>query len=127
MCCSAPPTLVPIVTYQPFLRMNYYRCNLQRREDKEDELLSLQFEKQVRHSATPRRPNGFSVLLSPHQRSWFRPYPLLSGIEKACDGVLGLENFNSYYDPSLKPLKICSRIAETISSESARQAYQFLL
>ncbi|KAF5752523.1 UDP-D-GLUCURONATE 4-EPIMERASE 6 family protein [Tripterygium wilfordii] len=58
------------------------------------------WEKQVRHSATPRRPNGFSVLVT--GAAGFVGSHCSLALKKRGDGVLGLDNFNSYYDPSLK-------------------------
>lgn len=58
------------------------------------------WEKQVRHSATPRRPNGFSVLVT--GAAGFVGSHCSVALKKRGDGVLGLDNFNSYYDPSLK-------------------------
>lgn len=58
------------------------------------------WEKQVRKSATPRRPNGFSVLVT--GAGGFVGTHCSLALKKRGDGVLGLDNFNSYYDPSLK-------------------------
>ncbi|XP_065862744.1 UDP-glucuronate 4-epimerase 6 [Euphorbia lathyris] len=58
------------------------------------------WEKQVRHSATPRRPNGFSVLVT--GAAGFVGSHSSLALKKRGDGVLGLDNFNNYYDPSLK-------------------------
>ncbi|XP_042518675.1 UDP-glucuronate 4-epimerase 6-like [Macadamia integrifolia] len=58
------------------------------------------WEKQVRHSSTPRRPNGFSVLVT--GAGGFVGTHCSLALKKRGDGVLGLDNFNSYYDPSLK-------------------------
>ncbi|CAA3007367.1 UDP-glucuronate 4-epimerase 6-like [Olea europaea var. sylvestris] len=58
------------------------------------------WEKQVRHSATPSRPNGFSVLVT--GAAGFVGTHCSLALKKRGDGVLGLDNFNSYYDPSLK-------------------------
>lgn len=58
------------------------------------------WEKQVRHSATPRRPNGFSVLVT--GAAGFVGSHCSLALKKRGDGVLGLDNFNDYYDPSLK-------------------------
>uniref|UniRef100_A0A2P2JKZ2 UDP-glucuronate 4-epimerase n=1 Tax=Rhizophora mucronata TaxID=61149 RepID=A0A2P2JKZ2_RHIMU len=58
------------------------------------------WEKQVRHSSTPRRPNGFSVLVT--GAAGFIGAHCSLALKKRGDGVLGLDNFNSYYDPSLK-------------------------
>ncbi|XP_052190833.1 UDP-glucuronate 4-epimerase 6 [Diospyros lotus] len=61
---------------------------------------SSSWEKQVRHSSTPRRPNGFSVLVT--GAAGFVGTHCSLALKKRGDGVLGLDNFNSYYDPSLK-------------------------
>ncbi|KAM2087430.1 hypothetical protein ACFX1X_031970 [Malus domestica] len=58
------------------------------------------WEKQVRKSATPRRPNGMSVLVT--GAAGFVGSHCSLALKKGGDGVLGLDNFNSYYDPSLK-------------------------
>ncbi|KAL1358262.1 UDP-glucuronate 4-epimerase 6 [Arachis hypogaea] len=58
------------------------------------------WEKQVRHSSTPRRPNGMSVLVT--GAAGFVGSHCSLALKKRGDGVLGLDNFNSYYDPSLK-------------------------
>ncbi|KAA8548371.1 hypothetical protein F0562_000055 [Nyssa sinensis] len=58
------------------------------------------WEKQVRHSSTPRRPKGFSVLVT--GAAGFIGTHCSFALKKRGDGVLGLDNFNSYYDPSLK-------------------------
>ncbi|KAI3926094.1 hypothetical protein MKW98_028230 [Papaver atlanticum] len=58
------------------------------------------WEKQVRHSATPRRPNGFSILVT--GAAGFVGTHCALALKKRGDGVLGLDNFNSYYDPTLK-------------------------
>ncbi|KAG9446069.1 hypothetical protein H6P81_012197 [Aristolochia fimbriata] len=59
-----------------------------------------QWEKQVRHSSTPRRPDGLSVLVT--GAAGFVGTHASLALKKRGDGVLGLDNFNSYYDPSLK-------------------------
>ncbi|XP_047334327.1 UDP-glucuronate 4-epimerase 6-like [Impatiens glandulifera] len=58
------------------------------------------WEKQVRHSATPRRQKGFSVLVT--GAAGFVGSHCSIALKKRGDGVLGLDNFNSYYDTSLK-------------------------
>ncbi|CAK9151323.1 unnamed protein product [Ilex paraguariensis] len=58
------------------------------------------WEKQVRRSATPHRPHGFSVLVT--GAAGFVGTHCSLALKKRGDGVLGLDNFNSYYDPSLK-------------------------
>ncbi|XP_057428828.1 UDP-glucuronate 4-epimerase 6 [Lotus japonicus] len=58
------------------------------------------WEKQVRNSATPRRPNGMSVLVT--GAVGFVGTHCSLALKKRGDGVLGLDNFNTYYDPSLK-------------------------
>ncbi|XP_044486316.1 UDP-glucuronate 4-epimerase 6-like [Mangifera indica] len=56
--------------------------------------------KQLRHSATPRRPNGFTVLVT--GAAGFVGSHCSLALKKRGDGVLGLDNFNDYYDPTLK-------------------------
>nr|XP_023916020.1 UDP-glucuronate 4-epimerase 6 [Quercus suber]POF06088.1 udp-glucuronate 4-epimerase 6 [Quercus suber] len=58
------------------------------------------WEKQVRHSSTPRRSNGMSVLVT--GSAGFIGSHCSLALKKRGDGVLGLDNFNDYYDPSLK-------------------------
>lgn len=58
------------------------------------------WEKQVRHSSTPRRVNGLSVLVT--GAAGFVGSHCSMALKKRGDGVLGIDNFNSYYDPSLK-------------------------
>ncbi|KAK6781261.1 hypothetical protein RDI58_023445 [Solanum bulbocastanum] len=58
------------------------------------------WEKQVRHSSTPHRPNGLSVLVT--GAAGFVGSHCSLALKKRGDGVLGIDNFNSYYDPSLK-------------------------
>ncbi|PHU24687.1 UDP-glucuronate 4-epimerase 6 [Capsicum chinense] len=58
------------------------------------------WEKQVRHSSTPHHPNGLSVLVT--GAAGFVGSHCSLALKKRGDGVLGLDNFNSYYDPSLK-------------------------
>lgn len=58
------------------------------------------WEKKVRHSSTPRRPGGFSVLVT--GAGGFVGTHCSLALKKRGDGVLGLDNFNTYYDPSLK-------------------------
>ncbi|XP_074563091.1 UDP-glucuronate 4-epimerase 1-like [Curcuma longa] len=60
----------------------------------------MQWEKQVRASATPRRPGGKSVLLT--GAAGFVGTHVSLALRKRGDGVVGLDNFNNYYDPSLK-------------------------
>jgi len=58
------------------------------------------WEKQVRKSSTPRSPTGISVLVT--GAGGFVGSHCSLALRKRGDGVLGLDNFNSYYDPSLK-------------------------
>ncbi|XP_010532756.1 PREDICTED: UDP-glucuronate 4-epimerase 6 [Tarenaya hassleriana] len=58
------------------------------------------WEKRVRLSSAPRRPNGFSVLVT--GAAGFVGSHCSIALKKRGDGVLGLDNFNDYYDPSLK-------------------------
>ncbi|CAN4090862.1 unnamed protein product [Withania somnifera] len=58
------------------------------------------WERQVGRSATPHRPNGFSVLVT--GAAGFVGSHCSLALKKRGDGVLGIDNFNSYYDPSLK-------------------------
>ncbi|KAK9664538.1 hypothetical protein RND81_14G049700 [Saponaria officinalis] len=58
------------------------------------------WEKQVRKSSTPRRAGGFKVLVT--GAAGFVGSHCSLALKKRGDGVLGFDNFNSYYDPSLK-------------------------
>ncbi|KAL3744121.1 hypothetical protein ACJRO7_013387 [Eucalyptus globulus] len=62
----------------------------------------IQWEKQVRVSARPRRPAGagHSVLVT--GAAGFVGAHVSLALRKRGDGVVGLDNFNPYYDPSLK-------------------------
>lgn len=60
----------------------------------------IQWEKQVRISAQPHRTNGFSVVVT--GAAGFVGSHVSLALKKRGDGVVGLDNFNSYYDPSLK-------------------------
>ncbi|KAL2332607.1 hypothetical protein Fmac_013820 [Flemingia macrophylla] len=61
---------------------------------------SAAWEKQVRHSATTRRPNAMIVLVT--GAAGFVGSHCSLALKKRGDGVVGLDNFNPYYDPSLK-------------------------
>ncbi|EFJ37477.1 hypothetical protein SELMODRAFT_77268 [Selaginella moellendorffii] len=58
------------------------------------------WEKQVRHSARTKRENGMVVLVT--GAAGFVGTHVSLALKKRGDGVVGLDNFNSYYDPSLK-------------------------
>ncbi|CAK9171371.1 unnamed protein product [Ilex paraguariensis] len=60
----------------------------------------IQWERQVRTSGQPRRPNGFSVLVT--GAAGFVGTHVSLALKKRGDGVVGLDNFNNYYDPLLK-------------------------
>ncbi|KAL6540847.1 UDP-glucuronate 4-epimerase 1 [Orobanche minor] len=60
----------------------------------------VHWEKQVRSSAQIHRHNGFSVLVT--GAAGFVGTHVSLALKKRGDGVVGLDNFNSYYDPSLK-------------------------
>ncbi|KAJ4844941.1 UDP-glucuronate 4-epimerase 3 [Turnera subulata] len=59
-----------------------------------------EWEKRVRTSARIRSRNGFSVLVT--GAAGFVGTHVSSALKRRGDGVLGLDNFNDYYDPSLK-------------------------
>ncbi|KMZ60445.1 UDP-D-glucuronate 4-epimerase 6 [Zostera marina] len=59
-----------------------------------------QWEKLVRQSSTPRKVTGKTVLVT--GAAGFVGSHCVLALKKRGDGVLGLDNFNSYYDPSLK-------------------------
>ncbi|KAF2282673.1 hypothetical protein P3X46_014650 [Hevea brasiliensis] len=58
------------------------------------------WEKRVRASARIRSRNGFSVLVT--GAAGFVGTHVSAALKRRGDGVLGLDNFNDYYDPSLK-------------------------
>lgn len=58
------------------------------------------FEKRVRVSAKIRSRNGISVLVT--GAAGFVGTHVSAALKRRGDGVLGLDNFNDYYDPSLK-------------------------
>ncbi|KMT00074.1 hypothetical protein BVRB_1g019010 [Beta vulgaris subsp. vulgaris] len=58
------------------------------------------WEKRVRNSGRVRAPNGFSVLVT--GAAGFVGTHVSAALKRRGDGVLGLDNFNDYYDPSLK-------------------------
>ncbi|CAI9098637.1 OLC1v1035316C1 [Oldenlandia corymbosa var. corymbosa] len=60
----------------------------------------IHWEKQVRNSAQIHRPNGFSVLVT--GAAGFVGSHVSLALKKRGDGVVGFDNFNNYYDPSLK-------------------------
>jgi len=60
----------------------------------------IQWEKKVRSSANPRRKDGHTVLVT-GVAGFVGAHVSLSLVKRG-DGVVGLDNFNSYYDPSLK-------------------------
>jgi len=59
-----------------------------------------QWEKRVWSSAKVRASNGISVLVT--GAAGFVGTHVSAALKKRGDGVLGLDNFNDYYDPSLK-------------------------
>lgn len=58
------------------------------------------WEKQVRHSCHPRRSDGKLVLVT--GAAGFVGMHVSLALKKRGDGVVGLDNFNNYYDPALK-------------------------
>eukprot|EP00252_Welwitschia_mirabilis_P015560 TRINITY_DN3431_c0_g1_i1.p1 TRINITY_DN3431_c0_g1~~TRINITY_DN3431_c0_g1_i1.p1 ORF type:complete len:442 (+),score=14.53 TRINITY_DN3431_c0_g1_i1:165-1490(+) len=58
------------------------------------------WEKQVRRSCSVRRHNGMVVLVT--GAAGFVGSHVSLALKKRGDGVLGIDNFNNYYDPSLK-------------------------
>ncbi|KAK4392673.1 UDP-glucuronate 4-epimerase 1 [Sesamum angolense] len=60
----------------------------------------IHWEKQVRSSAQIHRQNGFSVLVT--GAAGFVGTHVSLALKKRGDGVVGLDNFNNYYDPALK-------------------------
>ncbi|KAH1105577.1 hypothetical protein J1N35_009345 [Gossypium stocksii] len=60
----------------------------------------IQWEKQIRNSAKTNRPSGMSVLVT--GAAGFIGSHVSLALKKRGDGVVGLDNFNNYYDPSLK-------------------------
>ncbi|KAK6944296.1 NAD-dependent epimerase/dehydratase [Dillenia turbinata] len=60
----------------------------------------IQWEKQVRNSAETHRSGGISVLVT--GAAGFVGTHVSLALKKRGDGVVGIDNFNNYYDPSLK-------------------------
>ncbi|XP_022888098.1 UDP-glucuronate 4-epimerase 1-like [Olea europaea var. sylvestris] len=60
----------------------------------------IQWEKQVRASAQIHRLNGLSVLVT--GAAGFVGTHVSLALKKRGDGIVGLDNFNNYYDPTLK-------------------------
>ncbi|CAN1228535.1 UDP-glucuronate 4-epimerase 1 [Linum grandiflorum] len=60
----------------------------------------IQWEKQIRNSAQIRRQGGISVLVT--GSAGFVGTHVALALKKRGDGVVGIDNFNAYYDPSLK-------------------------
>ncbi|KAK3221710.1 hypothetical protein Dsin_008735 [Dipteronia sinensis] len=60
----------------------------------------IQWEKQVRNSAQIHRSGGMSVLVT--GAAGFVGTHVSLALKKRGDGVVGIDNFNNYYDPSLK-------------------------
>ncbi|XP_004239852.2 UDP-glucuronate 4-epimerase 6-like [Solanum lycopersicum] len=58
------------------------------------------WEKKVRHSSIPKKINGKVVLVT--GAAGFVGSHCGLALKKRGDGVIGIDNFNSYYDPSLK-------------------------
>ncbi|KQJ99081.1 UDP-glucuronate 4-epimerase 6 [Brachypodium distachyon] len=58
------------------------------------------WDRAVRRSATPRRANGMSVLVT--GAAGFVGFHCAMALAARGDGVVGLDNFNAYYDVSLK-------------------------
>ncbi|KAK8954393.1 UDP-glucuronate 4-epimerase 1 [Platanthera zijinensis] len=63
-------------------------------------LSSSAWDRQIRESAAPVRSQGLSVLVT--GAAGFVGSHCSLALRKRGDGVVGLDNFNSYYDPSLK-------------------------
>ncbi|KAH0673357.1 hypothetical protein KY284_024444 [Solanum tuberosum] len=61
---------------------------------------SAGWEKKVRHSSIPKKINGKVVLVT--GAAGFVGSHCALALKKRGDGVIGIDNFNSYYDPSLK-------------------------
>lgn len=60
----------------------------------------IQWEKQVRNSAQIHRTGGMSVLVT--GAAGFVGSHVSLALKRRGDGVVGIDNFNNYYDPSLK-------------------------
>ncbi|CAL9194760.1 unnamed protein product, partial [Musa hybrid cultivar] len=91
--------------YPPLLLLSHYSAAAARSSHRS--LLSSDvtyggaaWEREVRSSATPRRPSGLTVLVT--GAAGFVGTHCSLALKKRGDGVVGLDNFNSYYDPSLK-------------------------
>ncbi|KAL2511446.1 UDP-glucuronate 4-epimerase 3 [Abeliophyllum distichum] len=74
--------------------------NLSRRSFRTSSYGGPVWEKRVKASAKIRSRNGFSVLVT--GAAGFVGTHVSAALKRRGDGVLGLDNFNDYYDPSLK-------------------------
>ncbi|XP_002993206.2 UDP-glucuronate 4-epimerase 3 [Selaginella moellendorffii] len=81
---------------------NSFEQSLSLREAKNDVVSwgGSVWEKHVRHSAHAKRENGLVVLVT--GAAGFVGTHVSLALKKRGDGVIGLDNFNSYYDPFLK-------------------------
>ncbi|XP_065017259.1 UDP-glucuronate 4-epimerase 6-like [Musa acuminata AAA Group] len=92
--------------YPPLLLLSHYSAAAAARSSHRSLLSSdvtyggAAWEREVRSSATPRRPSGLTVLVT--GAAGFVGTHCSLALKKRGDGVVGLDNFNSYYDPSLK-------------------------
>ncbi|GFP95002.1 UDP-glucuronate 4-epimerase 3 [Phtheirospermum japonicum] len=74
--------------------------DLSRRSLRTNSYSGPNFEKRVRDSAQTRSRNGISVLVT--GAAGFVGTHVSAALKRRGDGVVGLDNFNGYYDPSLK-------------------------
>ncbi|GLJ14768.1 hypothetical protein SUGI_0239540 [Cryptomeria japonica] len=80
-----------------------YLCFMDRnlRNSRENHLGGPEWETRVRNSCRPRAPNGKLQVLVTGAAGFVGTHVTLA-LKKRGDGVLGLDNFNDYYDPTLK-------------------------
>ncbi|KAL7592018.1 hypothetical protein Lser_V15G31772 [Lactuca serriola] len=84
----------------PYSSSSSISSDLSRRSLKTSSWGGLAWEKRVRSSARIRSRNGFSVLVT--GAAGFVGTHVSVALKRRGDGVLGLDNFNDYYDPALK-------------------------
>ncbi|XP_047981357.1 UDP-glucuronate 4-epimerase 3-like [Salvia hispanica] len=92
--------MIFVFFYRSPSSLNPASSDLSRRSLRTSSYSGPNFEKKVRQSAKPRSRHGMSVLVT--GAAGFVGTHVSASLKRRGDGVLGLDNFNSYYDPSLK-------------------------
>ncbi|WOL03683.1 UDP-glucuronate 4-epimerase 6-like [Canna indica] len=94
-----------LLHYPPLLSTSHYSAAAASHSNHRSLLSSASYggaawERGVRASASPRRPDGLSVLVT--GAAGFVGTHCSLALKRRGDGVVGLDNFNAYYDPALK-------------------------